>query len=157
MDTDCDWILFDGFKKIVEDYGFKRSYFLMGRSLGSFSAIEIARSSQDEVRGLIVESGAADNLKQYIASIVPLTHPIWRDDSPFLNKVRLRSIYKPTMIIHGERDSLIPLEEGRALYENSAAKDKRLVIIPNGDHGDLFVVGKGQYYSAIREFIKDHG
>jgi alpha-beta hydrolase superfamily lysophospholipase len=149
--------IYKGFKKIVEDCGFKRSYFLMGRSLGSFSAIEIVRSHQDDVQGLIVESGPSDNLKQYIASIVPPSHPIWKDDSPFLNKVKLRSIQKPTLIIHGEHDSLIPLAEGRALYENSAAKDKRLVIIPNADHGDLFVVGKDLYYRAIREFIEDHG
>lgn len=148
--------IFAGFKKIVEDYGFRKSYFLMGRSLGSFSAIELAYNYQKDIRGLIVESGPANNLKQYIASIVPLDHPIWRDDSLFLNKVKLRSIYKPTLIIHGEQDSLIPVEEGRELYENSAAKDKRLVIIPNADHGDLFIVGKEQYYEAIREFVKDH-
>jgi hypothetical protein len=68
----------------------------------------------------------------------------------------LRSISKPTLIIHGEQDSLIPVDEGKELYENSAAKDKRLVIIPNADHGDLFIVGKEQYYKAIREFVKNY-
>jgi hypothetical protein len=80
-----------------------------------------------------------------------------RDDSAFLNKVKLRSILKPTLIIHGEKDSLIPVEEGKELYENSAAKDKMLVIIPNADHNDLFTVGKEQYYNSIKEFVKDHG
>jgi pimeloyl-ACP methyl ester carboxylesterase len=94
---------------------------------------------------LIVESGPSNNLKQYVSSMVPLDHPIWRDDSTFLNKVKLRSISKPTLIIHGEQDSLIPVDEGKELYENSAAKDKRLVIIPYADHGDLFIVGKEQY------------
>jgi alpha-beta hydrolase superfamily lysophospholipase len=149
--------IFEGFKGIVEDYGFRKSYFLMGRSLGSFSAIELACNYQDDIQGLIVESGPANNLRQYMRSVVPPDHPIWRDDYAFLNKVKLRSVFKPTLIIHGEQDSLIPVDEGKELYQNSAAKDKRLVIIPSADHGDLFIVGKEQYYKAIREFVEDHG
>ena len=149
--------VFEGFRKIVEDYGFRKCFFVMGRSLGSFSAMELVYSYQDDLQGLIVESGPSNNLKQYVSSMVPLNHPIWRDDSPFLNKVKLRSISKPTLIIHGEQDSLIPVGEGKELYENSAAKDKRLVIIPSADHSDLFIIGKKQYYEAIREFVEDHG
>jgi pimeloyl-ACP methyl ester carboxylesterase len=149
--------VFEGFKKIVQDYGFRKSFFVMGRSLGSLSAIQLAYNHQDDIKGLIVESGPANNLRQYVSSIVPLDHPVWRDDSTFLNKVKLRSISKPTLIIHGEQDSLIPVNEGKMLYENSAAKDKRLVIIPKADHGDLFIAGKEQYYKAIREFVKDYG
>ena len=145
-----------GFKKTVEDYGFAKSFFVMGRSLGSFSAIELAYNYQDEFQGLIVESGPSNNLKQYVSSMFPLNHPLWRDDSIFLNKVKLRYILKPTLIIHGEHDSLIPVAEGKELYENSAAKDKRIVIIPNADHGDLFTVEKEQYYKAIGDFVKDH-
>jgi hypothetical protein len=148
--------VFEGFKKIVGDYGFRKSFFVMGRSLGSLSAIELACNYQGDLQGLIVESGPSNNLKQYVSSMVPLNHPIWRDDSKFLNKVKLRSIFKPTLIIHGEQDSLIPVDEARELYENSGAKEKRLVIIPSADHGDLFMVGKEQYFKAIREFVEDY-
>jgi alpha-beta hydrolase superfamily lysophospholipase len=148
--------VFEGFKKTVEDYGFRKSFFVMGFSLGSFSAIELAYNYQDDLQGLIVQSGSSNNLKQYVSPMVPLDHPIWKDDSTFLNKVKLRSISKPTLIIHGEKDSRIPVDEAKELYENSAAKDKRLVIIPDADHGDLFIVGKEQYYKAIREFVKNY-
>lgn len=148
--------IFEGFKKIVDGHGFRKSYFLMGRSLGSFSAIELAYNYQDQIQGLIVESGPANNLKQYTTSIIPPDHPIWREDSKFLNKTKLRSVFKPTLIIHGERDSLVPLDEGRELYMNSATKNKRLVIIPRADHNDLFIMGKEQYYRTIQEFIEDY-
>jgi alpha-beta hydrolase superfamily lysophospholipase len=149
--------IFEGFKSVVEDYGFRKSYFVMGRSLGSLSAVEVALNYQDDINGLIIESGPANNLREYFTSLVPYDYPIWRDDYAFLNKVRLRSIFKPTLIIHGEQDSLIPVDEAKELYESSAAKDKRLVVIPSADHGDLFIIGKEQYYKAIREFVKDHG
>jgi hypothetical protein len=146
--------IYGGFKKIVENYGFRRSLFVMGRSLGSLSAIELACSHQGELQGLIIESGPSNNLRQWFSSIVPLDHPIVRDNSTFLNKVKLRSVSKPTLIIHGEKDTVIPIDEGKELYNNSAAKDKRLVIIPNADHNDLFTIGKKQYYKAIEEFVK---
>jgi alpha-beta hydrolase superfamily lysophospholipase len=148
--------VFEGFKKTVEDYGFRKSYFVMGFSLGSLSAIELAYNYPDVLQGLIVQSGSANSLKKYFTIAIPPSHPMWRDDSTFLNKVKLRSIFKPTLIIHGERDSLIPIDEARELYENSGAKEKRLVTIPSADHGDLFIVGKEQYYKAIREFVKDY-
>ena len=48
----------------------------------------------------------------------------------------------------------MPLEEGKELYKNSAAKDKRFLIIPNADHNDLLIVGKKQYFETIEEFVK---
>ena len=53
--------IFKGFTEIIRKEGFKQSLFLMGRSLGSMPAIELAFNYQDEIRGLIIESGAANN------------------------------------------------------------------------------------------------
>jgi len=147
--------ILEGFKKTVCDADFSRSLFVMGRSLGSLPAIELAYSNQDDFRGLIVDSGPSNNLREWFSSIIPLNSPVVNDDSIFLNKVKLRLIHTPTLIIHGEKDSLIPVNEGKELYDNSAAEYKRLVIIPNADHNNLFDIGKKQYYKAIEEFVKD--
>lgn len=146
--------IFKGFCKIVEENGFRNSLFVMGRSLGSIPAIEVVYHYQINVQGLIVESAPANNLRQYIRHLVPSDHPVWNDDYPLLNKVRLRSISTPTLIIHAEHDTGVPLKEGKELYENSAAEDRRLVIIPNADHNDLMIVGKKQYFEAIEEFVR---
>ena len=52
--------VFAGFKKTLKDRGFTGSHFIMGRSLGSASAIELAAGCPDEFKGLIVESGFCD-------------------------------------------------------------------------------------------------
>jgi hypothetical protein len=148
--------IFEECRKIVEENDFRKSLFVMGRSIGSIPAAEIAYHYQDDIQGLIIESGPANNLRQYIRGLIPLNHPIWSDEWEFLNKVKLRSIYKPTLIIHAEHDNGIPLEEARELYDNSAAKDKRLKIIPNADHNNLMIIGKQQYYKAIQEFTKTY-
>jgi len=147
--------IFKEFRKIVEEFGSK-SLFVMGRSLGSIPAIEVVYHYQNEVNGLIIESGPANNLRQYLIHLIPANHPIWSDNSKFLNKVRIQLISKPTLIIHAEYDTLILLEEGKELYESSRAKDKHFEIIPNSDHNDLMIVGKEQYFKAIEEFVKSH-
>jgi fermentation-respiration switch protein FrsA (DUF1100 family) len=50
----------------------------------------------------------------------------------------------------------VPLEEGKELYDNSAAKDKRFLKIPNAEHNDLMIAGEKQYFKAIEEFVKTH-
>ena len=89
--------------------------------------------------------------RAHFSSFIPFNYPTWSDDSRFLNKAKLRSISKPTLITHAEYDTLVPLEEGKELYNNSAAKDKRFLIIPNADHNDLTIVGKKQYYKERAE------
>ncbi len=129
----------------------------MGRSLGSIPAIEVVYHYQNDVQGLIIESGSANNFRHFFSSSFLFNHPIWSDDSKFLNKVKLRAVTKPTLIIHAEYDTIVPLEEGRELYTNSATKDKRLVIIPDADHNDLMIVGKERYFKAIEQFVKAYG
>ena len=50
--------------QIVRREGLADSLFLMGRSLGSIPAIELAASHQDDVRGLIIESGSASSFRR---------------------------------------------------------------------------------------------
>jgi len=147
--------IFKEFKRIVEEYGSRKGIFVMGRSLGNIPAIEVAYHHQKVIQGLIIESGSANNFRRFFSSSIAV-HPIWNEESSFLSKVKIRSISKPTLIIHAEYDTLVPLQEGEELFRNAAAKDKRLVIIPDADHNDLMLVGKEQYFKAIEEFVKTH-
>ena len=145
--------IFKESRRILNKYG-SRALFVMGRSLGGIPAIETASHYHSLLRGLILESCPANNLRQYLAPFAKPDHPLWNDDSPLLNKVRLRSIAIPMLIIHAESDSVIPLAEGKELYNNSASKDKHLEIIPNANHNNLMIAGQEQYYTAIGEFVK---
>lgn len=150
--------IFKGFKEIIEKEGFRRSLFLMGRSLGSLPAIELAFSYPGEISGLIVESGAANNFRglwNYLG--ITEKEAILSEQSLFLNKVKMRQINKPTLIIHGECDQTISVAEGEELYQSSGARDKRILIIPGAGHNDVMVVNQDLYFGAIEQFIKACG
>jgi len=147
--------IFKGFKERIDKEGFSRSLFLMGRSLGSMPAIELAFNYQDELRGLIIESGAANNFRRLWDHLeIPQKETLLGEEGLFLNKVKIRQVHKPTLIIHGEYDQIIPVEEGAELYQSSGAQDKRILIIPQAGHNDIMVVKQSLYFDTIEEFIK---
>ena len=62
----------------------------------------------------------------------------------------------PALIIHGQNDSIVPLAEGKRLYDSIGAGDKRLLIIPGADHNDIFYRGMELYLEALKEFVDAH-
>jgi len=97
--------IFKGFKEIISKEGFKKGLFLMGRSLGSTPAIELAFNFQDGIVGLIIESGTANNFRR-LGSYLGITaeEDLLGEESLYLNKVKIRQIHKLTLIIHGKYD-----------------------------------------------------
>jgi fermentation-respiration switch protein FrsA (DUF1100 family) len=67
---------------------------------------------------------------------------------------RIRKISVPALIIHGERDNLVPLQEAKDLYALLGTAQKKLVIIPNADHNNIMFAGLDLYLEAIQNFIK---
>ncbi|MCK5589665.1 MAG: alpha/beta hydrolase [Dehalococcoidales bacterium] len=144
--------IFKAFVDILNENHYSNDIFVMGRSLGSASAIEIAHHYQKQLKGLIIESGFASVIN-LLLHLGLLTESLGLKDTEFPNLTKMRTITIPTLIIHGEYDSLIPPTEGKALFENAASRNKNLVIIPDAEHNDIILVGMESYFTAIKEFI----
>jgi hypothetical protein len=148
---DCHAV-YDGFRRLISGEGFKESVFIMGRSLGSIPAIELAYHLQDKVKGLIIESGSANNLRR-LWDFLEDDAIVKLSSGTFLNKNKIKVVSIPTCVIHGEYDQILPVQEGIELYESSGAEDKELLIIPEADHNDLVIRGHKQYFDTIEEFV----
>lgn len=129
--------------------------FVMGRSLGSLPALELALAHPEEVRGLVLESASADNFRHALHRLGLSTagHPWWEEGHGLLPVERIRSLLVPTLIVHARYDSLVPLEDARRLYEACGAPLKRLTIIEGADHNDVMFVDPEGYYGSIQRFI----
>lgn len=145
-------IIFESFSKILAQGKYKGPIFVMGRSLGSVSALEIACRYQSQIKGLIIESGFSSVMKLLLRMDFPIGFLNFRD-AEFPNLSRIRSVTIPTLIIHGEYDTTIPPSEAQALFDNSAAQNKRLVTIPGVDHNSIIQLGLQYYLEAIKEFL----
>jgi uncharacterized protein len=140
-------------RRILERGGYTGGIFVMGRSIGSIPACEVAFRHQEGIRGLIIESGAANNFRYRWARARAQHEDVLGDDGVFLNKVKLRQVTLPTLIIHGRMDEIVPFSEGEELFLNSAAADKRLLAVPYAGHNDLLALDPQGYFGAIREFV----
>ncbi len=145
-------LVFEYLGKMLRSGGYNGSVFIMGRSLGSQSAIELTVTYPDRINGLILESAFVQNarLLKYLGLPV-LTPNIEEFERASLE--RIKSITIPVLLIHGELDVLIPHIEAETIYNNIASKKKQLLTICGGDHNNLMLVGLDQYFQTLQEFI----
>jgi hypothetical protein len=125
----------------------------MGRSLGSISGLELAYHYQKEMQGLILESGFPSIVRIISHLGVPIkVAGLEKIDQKCLE--RIKKIFLPTLIIHGERDTLVPLENAREIYRHLGTKEKELLVIPSATHNDIMGVGFKDYFNAIHQFVE---
>lgn len=145
-------ILFPQVKKYLETKQISTPIILMGRSLGSASAIEIALHFETQLAGIVLESAYSrvEPLMELLG--VPSQIIARMDVTPLTNVVKLKKVHLPLLVLHGEDDSLIPAEYARELFETSPAVNKKLVIIPHAEHNTI--LSFEQYFIALRTWLK---
>ena len=129
---------------------------LMGRSLGSISALELAYHYQEEVRGLVIESGFASLTRLIKGLELPADYrvmePIEQECLQMLKEIRL-----PTLVIHGEEDNLVYLREGKLVFEHLGSQKKKMLTIPGAGHNDVIIADLPRYFAAIAELVQGKG
>jgi alpha-beta hydrolase superfamily lysophospholipase len=146
-------VLIQGAREELARRGWRKDLWIMGRSLGSISSLELTYHHQDHLRGLIIESG----FPSVVSIIKHLGIPAEGVDLEGIHRECLRRIEKmtlPSLIIHGEADTLVPLSEARTIYEHLGSKEKNLLVIPRAGHNDLLYVGLREYFDALGKFVE---
>ena len=144
------------FKEVREELSrrnLRKDLWVMGRSLGSISALELAYHHQEEIKGLIIESGFPSVVRIMFHLGMP-AHGMGLEKIDQGCLERINKIFLPTLIIHGEQDSLVPLENAKDIYQHLGAREKELLVIPSATHNDIMIVGFMDYFKAIQHFIE---
>jgi len=121
-----------------------------GESLGGAVAIQLA--AEQPPLGLVVQSSftsVADMARlhyPFLSYLLPLTQ------SRYESLKTITSVSAPVMLIHGESDSLVPPEHSQRLLV-AANEPKRLLLIPDAGHNDVFVQGGPSLWQALRDFL----
>lgn len=123
---------------------------LFGRSLGASVVGELAQWKP--AAALILESSFPS-----IEAVAKLHYgglPVhWLLKAEFRLIDRLPRLSLPKLIIHGDKDDIIPLELGRQVYE-SAKPPKEWYVIQGADHNNTYLIGGRAYFQRLTEFIK---
>ena len=133
---------------ILSADGYSGPLYVMGRSMGRHSAFELGARTADVLKGMIIESGRPTlgqflhGLEPDLATMLEATH---RD--------KVRSVQLPVLVIHGEEDTLAPVQQAMDMYHDFVSPNKRLLTIPGAGHNNLLHLGLGEYFEAIRAFV----
>jgi len=149
MIKDCHEI-FDFVLSYMLNHKLKGPLCVMGRSLGSASAIELGATRADDFNCLIIESG--------FALISPLLQTLGVDPHAigFIeqqgneNIDKIRTFSKPCLMIHAQFDHIIPFSEGQALFDACGSKEKTLLEIKGANHNDIFFIGMHKYLEQMK-------
>ena len=146
-------VIFDYVQAWLRENGYEGSLIVMGRSLGSASALELSAHYGDRIDGLIIESGFAEVAPLFQILGISMEALGITEDEGFRNIEKIRRFEKPTLIIHAENDHIIPFHNGQMLYDACEAGDKSLLKIPGANHNDIFLVGISEYMKAVKELV----
>lgn len=147
-------VLYAELQRILAERGYRPTIFIMGRSLGSAPAIELAWKYNEEISGLIIESGFAETLPLAETLGADMSAMNVTEEQTFNNVGKIKMVTKPTFLLHGQRDTLIPLWQAEKLHADSGARIKELQVVPGADHNSLISIGGKYYFMAIQQFIE---
>jgi hypothetical protein len=119
-----------------------------GRSLGAAVAVELARARPPA--GLILET-AFTTLKDVARVHYPFV-PLWFLRTKYESLHKIPEVRVPLLILHGDRDEVVPLEQAKRLYA-AANEPKQLYVIRGASHNDTYVVGGAAYLDVWSHFL----
>ena len=120
-----------------------------GRSLGAAMAAYAATVHPPD--GIILESGFANARAAVRSSPILLVLSFFSSyrfpAADFVNRAN-----RPVLVMHGNRDSVIPFALGQELFA-ALTVPKQFVVIEGGDHNDGAPSNPDVYWSAVDHFV----
>jgi fermentation-respiration switch protein FrsA (DUF1100 family) len=120
---------------------------LYGESLGSGVAVQMA--SERAVGALVLEAPFS-SLADVAQSHYPFLPVRLLVKDRFDSLAKIAANAAPVLVLHGERDSTIPMRFGRRLFE-AAHEPKRMQTFPDAGHNGLYGHGAGEVVFGFLE------
>jgi fermentation-respiration switch protein FrsA (DUF1100 family) len=123
-----------------------RDIILYGESLGTNPAIEVA--VENPVAGVILDSPFT-SIVERAAQLYPWLPVALLLRDRYNSLSRIDNVHVPIFILHGEADTVVPVEMGRRLFE-AANEPKEIKTIPGAGHADHWNFGS---FEIINDWI----
>jgi len=128
---------------------------IFGRSLGGACAVSVCARHNDQIRGLILENTftcISDMVDQLFPILKFFKRWILRMHWPSIRRIAL--ISHPILFISGLRDEVVPADQMERLFQAAVgSRDRRMKIVPTGQHNDTWAEGGVEYFNEFKRFV----
>ncbi len=104
---------------------------LHGESLGTTVAVQMATEFPVAAVSLEAPPASMALVGAYHYPIYPVQYMVW---DKFDSLLKIKNVKSPLLIIHGEADTVVPVTQGKALFD-AANPPKEAFYIPGSGHG----------------------
>lgn len=118
------------------------SIVIYGRSVGTGPAVWLA--TRRRALALVLEAP--------FTSTFAVAGLDWLPGDRFPNLDRIGRVDQPLLVIHGDRDQVIPQHHGRKLAD-AAAAPKSFYNVGGAGHNNILLVAGREYWNNLREFL----
>jgi len=125
-----------------------------GESLGTAVAVELAVEHPPAALILRSPFTSMADVGQYHYWWLPVRLLI-RDRFETLQ--RIGRVKSPLLVIAGERDSIVPIDQSRRVYDSAVNVPKQFLSIPNADHNDDALLDGARMIEEIARFVVRDG
>ncbi|MBX9693825.1 MAG: lysophospholipase, partial [Cyanobacteria bacterium] len=137
---------------LVQNGTSQDSIIAYGESLGA--AVSSYLTTVRRVRSLVLQSGFA-SLQRIAHETFPLLrlYPEFLFPKPTLDSQSVLSRnHPPVLLIHGELDSVVPLQHSIDMF-NASIGQKTLLKLPHAAHSDISQTSADLYLDALKTFL----
>ena len=71
----------------------------------------------------------------------------------FESLIKIKKYTKPLLVIHADRDHIVPLEQAKLTFEACSSEDKKIVVVENANHNNIIHCIGDKYFQYIKRFI----
>jgi len=123
---------------------------VFGKSIGTGPATQLATERQPA--GLVLDSPftSAIDVGVHHYWYLPVRWLIW---DKFDNLSKIDEVKCPVLVIHGDRDRIIPIEHGRKVFQ-FAEEPKEFVVVEGAGHNSVVDTDRQGYVSAIKRLLE---
>lgn len=137
---------------------------LYGESLGGGVATRLAAemcAAGTPPGGLVLRS-TFSSLVDAAAYHFPWLPVRWVLVDRYPSARRIASVTCPILVIHGTKDTIVPLALGKRLFEaapttSTSGVAKRFIELPTADHNDVLFVARRELREAVGRFLEEAG
>lgn len=149
-------LMLDDVAAVIEAAGPPEKVVVMGRSVGSFFALEAVRRFPS-IAGLILESAIADPLERLLLRVTPAEMDASADDWRVLgqrldHRTKMSGYTGPSLLLHTRFDDLVDVSHAQRLAR-WAGGPSTLRVFESGDHNSILGENWDEYLALVAEFL----